>query len=87
MARWFTDGLPEQHEPSRLNLCLAFRTEELEELFESVKQEIVEREEFMKQMEQLGRPKKEYAHVRLEIAQRLKELERLDHFIYLEQQS
>jgi hypothetical protein len=60
--------------------------EELEELFESVKQEVHEREAFMQQMELLGRPKAEYSHVRLEIAQRLKELERLDSWIQVEQQ-
>jgi site-specific DNA-adenine methylase len=62
------------------------RLEELQALFQSVQQEIEERDAFVQQLQACRRPKEYYAHVRLEIATRLKELERLDMLIQREAQ-
>ena len=46
--------------------------------------EIEEREQFVAHMRGCKRPKREYEHIRLEVAGRLKELERLDTLIQAE---
>ena len=50
-----------------------------------MRREIEEREAFAAQMRAAGRPLRDFEHVRLEIATRLKELERLDALLRAEQ--
>ena len=61
--------------------CMLCRLQELQYLFSCVHQEIRDREAFVAELQRCKRPKAEYEHVRLEIATRLKELEKLDRLI------
>lgn len=66
--------------------CLQCRLQELQGLFSSVSEEIASREAFMAEMQRCRRPKRDYEHVRLEIADRLQELRKLDAMIAAEAQ-
>ncbi|KAH7430672.1 hypothetical protein KP509_08G008100 [Ceratopteris richardii] len=57
---------------------------EMESMVEQISKEIQEREEFMREMDKLGRAEKYKSQIRHEIEQRIKEMEKLDLLIKTE---
>lgn len=56
-------------------------------MFQAVEGEIAERTAFMEHMQKCQRRPEEYMHVRLEVATRLRDLQRLDRLISNEQRA